>query len=199
MDVKDGEFLVRLARRAISEHLVHKRRIKSPVDVRGELKEKRGVFVTLRTHPSEELRGCIGFPEPVKPLIDAVIDAAISSATGDPRFYPVSPNELSHISIEVTVLTLPAPVKSVSPQDRLTEIEIGNHGLMIEKGLNRGLLLPQVPIEQGWNKEEYLAGICMKAGLPANAWMEKDTKLYRFEGIIFSEKEPEGAVEEKRY
>lgn len=199
MDVKDGELLVRLARRAVSEHLAGKRRIKAPGNVRGELKEKRGVFITLKTHPGEKLRGCIGFPEPVKPLIDAVIDAAISSATGDPRFYPVSPDELPHISIEVTVLTLPTPVKADSPQERLNEIEIGRHGLMIEKGLNRGLLLPQVPIEQGWNKEEYLEGISMKAGLPADAWMEKDTQLYRFEGIIFSEKEPAGNVEEKRF
>ncbi|MFQ5888013.1 MAG: TIGR00296 family protein, partial [Candidatus Hydrothermarchaeales archaeon] len=146
MDEKDGELLLKLSRRAISEYLKHGKVIKAPEDVKEELKEKRGVFVTLTTYPDKRLRGCIGFPEPIKPLIEAVIEAAISSATRDPRFHPVSLQELPHITVEVTVLTPPDTIDAKTPEETLEKIEIGRHGLIIEKGMCRGLLLPQVPV-----------------------------------------------------
>jgi uncharacterized protein (TIGR00296 family) len=194
MDASDGEFLVKLARKAISEYIDNGDVIPTPTEVKKGLKEKRGVFVTLTTHPEKRLRGCIGLPEPVKPLVEAVIDAAISSATKDPRFYPVSIQELSQITIEVTVLTRPKLIAVKSPEERLDLIELGRHGLIIEKGLSRGLLLPQVPVEQGWSIEEFMEGLCMKAGLSSDSWKKSDTKLYSFEGIIFSEVAPGGDV-----
>jgi uncharacterized protein (TIGR00296 family) len=199
MDEKDGEFIVQTARRAISEYLKNGEIIKAPEDIKEELKEKRGVFVTLNTYPAKELRGCIGLPEPIKPLDEALVEAAVSSATRDPRFHPISLHELPHITVEVTVLTPPQPIEAGRPEERLGKIEIGQHGLIIEKGGCRGLLLPQVPVEHGWGKEEYLACLCMKAGLSVDAWREKDAKLYRFEGVVFSEVRPEGPVEKKEF
>lgn len=144
------------------------------------LKEKRGVFVTL--HKKGELRGCIGYVEPIKPLYLATRDMAISAATEDPRFPPVTIEELPMIDIEITVL---------SPLERITDprlIEVGKHGLVIRKGFHSGLLLPQVPIEQGWTREEFLTGVCWKAGLPPDAWKEPDAELYVFTGQVFGEK-----------
>ena len=197
MDVTDGEFLVRLARQAIFEYLASGVVIQPPKEVDARYREKRGVFVTLHTYPAGGLRGCIGFPEPVKPLAAAVIESAVSAATGDPRFPPLTLDELAATVIEVTVLTPPERVIVREPEDYLRQIEVGRHGLIIEKGVYRGLLLPQVPGEQGWTCEEFLAGLCMKAGLPSSAWKDSSTRLYRFEGVIFSETEPGGAVFEK--
>lgn len=198
MDTSDGEFLVRLARKAIGEFLASGAVIQPPKDVDSVYLEKRGVFVTLHTHPAGRLRGCIGFPEPVKPLAAAVIESAISAATRDPRFPTLKLNELSGVVVEVTVLTPPEAITVVSAEERLRQVEVGRHGLIIEKGVYQGLLLPQVPVEQGWSGEEYLAGLCMKAGLPDSAWKETDTRLYRFEGDIFSETAPSGAIVEKK-
>ena len=110
LDLKSGEFLVRLARAAIEEYLRSGNVISPPADTPPHLFEKRGVFVTLKTFPAKELRGCIGFPEPIMPLVDATIEAAISAATKDPRFYPLSPRELDRVVVEVTVLTPPEPL-----------------------------------------------------------------------------------------
>ncbi len=197
MDATFGEFLVRLARKAIGEYLASGAVIRPPKDVNAKYLEKRGVFVTLHTYPVGRLRGCIGFPEPIKPLATAVIDSAISAATGDPRFPPLGLNELSGVVVEVTVLTPPELMIAENSDDYLRQIEVGRHGLIIENRVHRGLLLPQVPGEQGWNSEEFLAGLCMKAGLPESAWKERNTRLYRFEGAVFSETTPGGAVVEK--
>jgi len=194
MDIEAGELLVRLARRAIEHRLSTGRMIKPPETGRAELMEKRGVFVTLSTYPEKRLRGCIGFPEPVKPLLKALIEAAIAAATEDPRFQPLRYEELDKITVEVTVLS---PPELVEAREKLKAIEIGRDGLIIEKGFHRGLLLPQVPVEQGWSAEEFLAGLCMKAGLPPYAWMEEDARIYRFQGVIFSEREPGGRVERR--
>jgi uncharacterized protein len=197
MDATSGEFLVRLARKAIFEYLAGGVVIQPPKDADARYLEKRGVFVTLHTHPAGSLRGCIGFAEPIKPLAAAVIESAVSAATGDPRFPPLTLDELAATVIEVTVLTPPERVIARDPDDYLRQIEVGRHGLIIEKGLCRGLLLPQVPDEQSWSCEEFLAGLCMKAGLPESAWKDGITRLYRFEGVIFSETEPGGVVVEK--
>lgn len=147
--------------------------------------QKRGVFVTLTKHG--DLRGCIGFPYPVLPLKEALSDAAKSAATGDPRFSPVTAEEIPSLSVEVTVLTEPV-LLTVPPGERSNQIEIGKHGLIM-KGYGRsGLLLPQVPVEWGWNVREFLDHTCMKAGLPAKAWLESAVQVFTFEGQIFSEK-----------
>jgi AmmeMemoRadiSam system protein A len=136
--------------------------------------------VTLRKHG--QLRGCVGFTEPVYPLWEAVIRAAALAAFRDTRFFPVAKGELKDITIEVSVLSGLKPVKSAD------EIVIGKHGVVIRKGGNSGLFLPQVPVEQGWNRDEYLRYLCVeKAGLLPDDWKSADAQLYTFTTDVFSE------------
>ena len=144
-----------------------------------ELLEPRGAFVTLKT--GGQLRGCIGYVEPRVPLIEAVADNARSAALHDPRFTPVAPEELPEIELDISALTPLEPVQDVE------EIEVGRHGLMISCGPARGLLLPQVPVEWGWDREEFLEHTCLKAGLPPDSWRREDPELLCFEAEVFSE------------
>ena len=199
--IKDewGEFLVRLARRAAEEYVRYGKVIKPPEDTPPELWEKMGVFVTLNRHnvpPQMALRGCIGFPLPIYPLVEATIKAAIYAAVDDPRFPPVRESELDDLVIEVSVLTPPELVEG-PPEERPRKIKVGRDGLMIEKGIHSGLLLPQVPVEWGWDEEEFLAQTCWKAGLPPDCWLDEDTKVYRFTAEIFEEEYPRGPVRRK--
>ena len=156
--------------------------------------KKRGVFTTLRTFPSNELRGCIGYPLPTLPLGQALVNSAISAAVSDPRFKPVSFNEMGRITIEVSILTVPEEIEG-NPEERPKHVEIGRHGLLIESGFYSGLLLPQVPGEMGWRDPEvFLDATCAKAGLPPGCWRDSETKVYTFEGEIFEEEEPGGKV-----
>ena len=141
--------------------------------------ERCGIFVTLKKHG--ELRGCIGFVKGVEPLSEAIQEMAVAAATRDPRFSPVSSSELSEISLEVSVLTPMTEVKSIA------EIEIGRHGLMLLHGRHSGLLLPQVPVEWGWDVDEFLVNLCYKAGLPPGSHLEPGAKLLKFSADIFSE------------
>ena len=181
----DGQFLVKLARSAIESYLKDSTTIKVPEDVSYVLKEERGAFVTLTKEGN--LRGCIGYPEPVKPLAQAVIDVAIGAATGDPRFPRVTSIEMEKIHVEVSVLTKPELVNVQKPLEYLETIEVGRDGLIVEMGIYRGLLLPQVPVEWNWDIEEFLANTCMKAGLPADCWLQDGVKLYSFQSQIFEE------------
>jgi len=142
-----------------------------------KLYEKGAAFVTLTA--ADELRGCIGQVEAHVPLWDCVREMAIAAATQDPRFAPVQIDELPGLSFEITMLT---PLECV--EDPST-IVVGRDGLMIERGGARGLLLPQVPVEWGWDRETFLGHVARKAGLPADAWRDPRAKLYRFEGLIF--------------
>ncbi|MCL2687289.1 MAG: TIGR00296 family protein [Methanobrevibacter sp.] len=182
---KDGEYLIKIAKLAIETYLEKGEKIPTPEDCPPHLKEKLGVFVTL--NEQNELRGCIGYPEPIAPLIEATIDVAISAAVSDPRFPSLTKGELENIDIEVTVLTKPEILQVNSPSDYLTEIKIGEHGLIIEKEFNRGLLLPQVAPEHNMDSETFLAHTCMKAGLNSQCWLEEETKVYTFKGQIFKE------------
>ncbi len=146
------------------------------------LKDKRGVFVTLTS--SGELRGCIGYIKPVKPLVDSVVDMTYAAAKEDMRFNPVSPDELKNIRIEISVLSKLTPVQ----EDVENHIVIGKHGLFIVKGGRSGLLLPQVAKDNGWTVYQFLYNVCLKAGLPVDAWRDKDTKLYTFTADVFGEK-----------
>jgi len=142
------------------------------------------------------LRGCIGFPYPVKRLDEAIIDSAISAAVRDPRFPPLNRGELNEITVEVTVLTPPENIDS-RPVERPKHIKIGQDGLMIKKGVFSGLLLPQVAVEHNFDEEEFLTQTCLKAGLPPDCWLDEDTEVYVFRGQIFEETEPYGGVVEK--
>jgi uncharacterized protein len=181
----DGAFLVKLARSAIETYLNSSKIIQVPEDINPILKEERGAFVTLTKNG--DLRGCIGYPEPVKPLAQAVVEVAISAATQDPRFPPVTSLEMENIHVEVSVLTKPELIPVEKPSQYLQKIEVGVDGLIVEMGMYRGLLLPQVPVEWKWDTEEFLANTCMKAGLSPDCWLQEGVKLYSFQSQIFEE------------
>ena len=172
--------LLRIARATLESHI---RTGKSPEakPLTPRLAEKRGAFVTLQERG--ELRGCIGYVEAVRPLYQAVREMAVAASTEDPRFPPVEAAELDKIDIEITVLS---PLRPLPSPD---SVIVGKHGLVIRKGFRSGLLLPQVPVEQGWNREQFLANTCLKAGLPPSAYKEKDAQLFCFTGQVFGEKE----------
>jgi hypothetical protein len=191
---EDGALAVRLARASI-DHAV--KRVSMPeIGVPEKFSVETGAFVTLNTYPKHDLRGCIGYPGPYYPLKETLIRAA-REATRDPRFPPLRESELENIVVEVSLLTPPEPMKARNPKEYLAMVKIGTHGLIIERGGFRGLLLPQVPVEQGWGVEEFLGHTCMKAGLFADAWLDSRTKLYSFTGDVFCESEPRGRVARK--
>jgi len=175
---------------------------------RGELPDKKdlpsiffqhyGVFVTLHRFATHQLRGCIGIPEPIMPLKEALVEAA-TSATRDPRFPPLSAEELEDVIVEITVLTPPSLLQINQPKEYLSKVKIGRDGLIVEQGFYKGLLLPQVPVEQQWDVETFLGHTCMKAGLAPDAWIDDTTNVYAFQGQIFSELKPDGAVKEKSF
>jgi uncharacterized protein (TIGR00296 family) len=187
-----GENLVRLARRAVTEYLAES----TVIAPAGNFDTEAGVFVTLNYQTAkkeEHLRGCIGFPVSEKKIDQSVIEAAIAAATEDPRFPPVDLHELRNITFEVSVLTPPEEIRS-EPSEYRKVIKIGRDGLILRWKGGSGLLLPQVPVELKWNIDEYLAHICHKAGAPPEAWMDRGSKLYRFHAIVFKELGPGGSV-----
>ncbi|MBA3046218.1 MAG: TIGR00296 family protein [Euryarchaeota archaeon] len=191
---EDGALAVRLARASIDNAV---KRIPMPdIPVPEKFLAESGAFVTLSTYPKHELRGCIGYPGPYFPLKEALVRAA-REATRDPRFKPLKDNELDGITVEVSLLTPPVPLAVKNPKDYLTQIKIGHHGLIVERGGFSGLLLPQVPVEQGWGVEEFLAYTCKKAGLFGDAWQDPKTKLSTFTGEVFGEEKPRGTVTRK--
>lgn len=149
------------------------------LDLHEVFREKRGVFVTLKK--DGELRGCIGYPLPVKELLDAVMDNACSAAFSDPRFPPLGPEELEAVSIEISVLTVPRKV--AAPE----EVEVGRDGIIVSTSFCRGLLLPQVPLEQGWNRQQFLDYGCLKAGLPLAYWRSHPVTIETFQAQVFRE------------
>lgn len=193
---EEGKILITLARSTVKQYLETGKAIKPPKDTPKKLFEYCGVFVTINSlrGGEKELRGCIGYPYPTSPLVEAVIDSAINAATQDPRFEPLSANELSRVVFEVSVLTPPEPVKVKNPQEYLSKIKVGEDGLIVERGPYKGLLLPQVPVEWGWCEEEFLCQCCMKAGLPPDSWLTKAAKVHKFRAIIFEEETPNGEV-----
>jgi len=198
--LEEGEFLVKLSRRAVEEYLTKGIEVKPPKDAPKKLWEKMGVFVTINKLIEVEgrrvkrLRGCIGFPLPVMPLVEATIEAAISAATSDPRFPPLRIKELNSVVFEVSVLTVPQLVEVDSPKEYPSKIRIGVDGLIVERGFFKGLLLPQVAVEWNWSPEEFLSHCCMKAGLMPDAWLDEETKIYKFQAEIFEELDPKGRI-----
>lgn len=159
--------------------------------------ERRGVFTTLHTYPAHLLRGCIGIPEPVMSLQKALIESA-QSVIHDPRFPVLRASELEDIIVEITILTKPEIIEGRKEQI-LDEIIVGRDGLIIEKGFFKGLLLPQVPIEQNWDTKTFIEHTCLKAGLTPEDWKDKSTIIKKFTGQIFSEEKPLGPVKEKTF
>jgi len=171
--------LLSLARRAIEAYLSEHRRLRRGTDFDAVAPESRGAFVTLTTR-SGDLRGCIGTILPVGPLDETVARMAVAAAVEDPRFLPVSPQELLTLRIEISALTVPEPA---DPE----RIEVGRHGLIVTRGSRKGLLLPQVAPEWGWDRVQFLGQTCRKAGLPAEAWREPGTLLEWFEAEVWGE------------
>jgi len=168
-----------LARSAIREVLEETKERKTAI-LDPVFREKRGAFVTLKV--DGRLRGCIGYPLPYKPLQETVSEMAVAAATQDYRFKPLGREELSRTRIEISVLSLPSEVKDPA------QIDVGRHGLIISKGLAKGLLLPQVPVEYGWDRETYLRHACLKAGLDENEW-KKGVTIEVFTAQVFSEED----------
>jgi len=147
------------------------------------LKLKAGAFVTLKI--KDELRGCIGFITSDQPLFDTICEVAKHAAVQDPRFPPLTPQEFNSIDIEISVLS---PMKKISDYD---EIIIGKHGLLVEEGFHRGLLLPQVATENDYSVQQFLTSICMKAGLSPDLWQRKKINLKVFTALVFNEERGE--------
>jgi MEMO1 family protein len=171
--------LLKMARQSVETRVRDRSIAAVPVDEPSALQQDRGAFVTLME--KGELRGCIGYIAPMKSLIETVRDVAGYAALNDRRFPPVVANELPQLDYEVSVLS---PLRHV--QD-VKQIQVGTHGLLIKKGPYEGVLLPQVPVEQGWNRATFLEEICRKAGLPPNAWRDEDADLFTFTAIVFGD------------
>ena len=172
---KDGDKLLALARAAIYN---------KDVKISG-FEDKSGVFVTIYLESDDSIRGCIGYPEPILPLKDAIIAAAKAAAFEDPMFGPLEDD--IKIKIEISVLTKPKLLEVKNSKDYLKEIKVGRDGLIVRHSGYQGLLLPQVATGQDWDSEHFLEEACLKAGLSQNEWMELGTKIYTFQAQIFKE------------
>ncbi|HID72087.1 MAG TPA: TIGR00296 family protein [Thermoplasmata archaeon] len=189
---EEGKIAVKLARDSVEAAV--KGVNLQPRALPDTFKKKYGAFTTLKTFPNLLLRGCIGIPEPIMPLAKAVVESAVSACLNDPRFPPVQEYELDEIVVEVSLMTKPELIQVSSPDEYLNKIKIGKDGLVLKGELNSGLLLPQVPVEWGWDVKRFLEAICEKSGLRKDCWKEKDIKLYRFQAEIFHELSPYGEI-----
>jgi len=180
LDQKERKRLLTLARASMESSVTQK-----PLPDFGKLpdkfQEECGAFVSL--HKNGELRGCIGYILPVKPLSETILEMAKAAALHDNRFYPVVQNELAQIDIEISVLTPPVEIPSYH------EFQVGQHGIFIKLRGRQAVFLPQVAVEQKWDKETTLQHLCAKAGLPENAWQDPNMEFSVFEAIVFGEKE----------
>jgi uncharacterized protein len=180
LTIEEKRTLLHIARSAIVSALERKTlpQLKNQLEA---LNRRSGVFVTLRI--GEDLRGCIGYIEPLFPLADAAREVAVKAALEDPRFMPLTLSELNKITIEMSVLS------SLSKLEDIEKIEIGTHGLVIDAGYRRGLLLPQVATEYRWDRKQFLKQTALKAGLTPDAWKQKEIKLFTFTVEKFDESE----------
>ncbi len=193
-----GALAVAWARRALAAALQGRRVAEAALAEEGPtsavLDAPRGVFVTLRSFPDRQLRGCVGFPRASYPLRTAVARAAVAAGLDDPRFPPVGLEELDRLVVEVSLLTEPAPLDEARREEWPELIQVGRHGLIVEERNHGGLLLPQVAPEQGWDSREFLAGTCEKAGLPPGAWRRPGVRVLTFEALVFEEERPAAAA-----
>ncbi len=210
MQTKHAALLIRLARLAIlarfdarwQELLSH---VEAKAKIISELNQHNGIFVTLNEWPSGKLRGCIGFVHSNLPLWQTVQQAALAAAFNDPRFVPLTQEELDNITIEISVLSQPEIIKTADEaiqtekQEKalLKKIEIGKHGLIIESGFYSGLLLPQVATEYKWDSKQFVQQTCWKAGLNKDCWKQQGVVIYRFSAEVFTETKPRGEVKKE--
>jgi AmmeMemoRadiSam system protein B/AmmeMemoRadiSam system protein A len=176
---QDKNELLALARKSVEHAIENQKAYDPPASASEALNQERGAFVTLKE--DGQLRGCIGYTSPIKPLYMTVRDTATLAAVRDPRFQPVAAAELPKLHYEVSVL---------SPLRRVTDIEqikVGQHGLIMKNGDNEGLLLPQVPVEQGWDRHTFLEETCNKAGMRRDCWKDEDTDIFSFTAVVFGE------------
>lgn len=200
--LEDGRTLIKFARNNIEFFLKNSKRITIPDDLKNKFKDNYGAFVTLNVYnvKGNPLRGCIGYIEPNFPLYDVVHKVSVSSAIEDSRFPRVTLEEMDNIVIEISILTPPKLIEVSDPNEYLEKIVIGQDGLIAEKGMRRGLLLPQVPVDydRNWDVETFLQHTCSKAWLSPDAWRDiKSTKIYSFQAILFEEESPRGEVVRK--
>lgn len=192
-NLMQGKKLIKLARDSISSNFKGDG-VSVDDDIKKEFNEKQGVFVTLTKEG--ELRGCIGFAEPVMELWKGVVEAAKAAAFEDPRFSPLEKRELKDIAVEVSVLSKPKLIEVSNHEEYLNKIKIGRDGLVIRGDYGSGLLLPQVAPEWGWDVKEFLENTCRKAGMDGGCWKDLDNKLYSFRAQIFSGEK--GKIVEKK-
>lgn len=178
LSAREQSILLSIARQAIDDYV---RTDQYEVEPREEkaLNSRSGCFITIKQN--NQLRGCIGNFQSELPLFREVAEMAVASATKDPRFYPLQEKDLNNYALEISVLS---PLHKI---EQIEEIEVGNHGIYLEKSFHRGVLLPQVASEHGWDRETFLRQTCVKAGLPTNAWQADDAEIYIFSAQIFNE------------
>ncbi|MFI5252778.1 MAG: AmmeMemoRadiSam system protein A [Bacteroidota bacterium] len=174
----DQRLLLSLARQAIASAVNNQPKIDLH-DFPAALQEQLGAFVTL--YEDDDLRGCIGYLTAVLPLAETVSDAAVKAALCDPRFMPVNPSELGNLKIEISILS---PLKTIS---NVEEIQVGRDGILIEAPGKKGVLLPKVAVEYGWDRDRFLRETSIKAGGPADLWKKPDSKIYTFTADVFCE------------
>jgi hypothetical protein len=196
LSLKQGSGLVALARKSISYYFASGILL-SETPFESSFKEKQGCFVSLHSFPKNELKGCVGFPLPVMPLWQACIQASVSAAFEDSRFSVLKISELSKTLIEVSVLSKPEELKC-KKEELPEKVKVGKHGLIVSKGFNSGLLLPQVAQSFNWSSAEFLEQCCLKAGLPSDSWKKPSCKIETFEAQVFKEETPEGKVVEEK-
>ncbi len=196
LSLAQGGTLISLARRSLDSIVRTGDADTESYPAEPYLREKRGAFVTLKVMEgaAENLRGCVGFPYPVKELGNAVLEAAIAAASEDPRFAPVTVTELDRILVEVSALTLPQAFRASRAQDLPSQVQIGKDGLVVSDETRSGLLLPQVAIEFGLGPSDFLSEACMKAGLLPDAWLTNSITVKKFQAEVFAEERPNGPV-----
>jgi uncharacterized protein len=191
--LKEGQHLVNVARDIVERLFDDRRPSLEPLI---QTNVKAGVFVSIHDCSTGEniLRGCVGFPLPRGEFCSSLEEAAIAAATQDPRFSPISKEELGKVIFEVSVLNRPELISVAKPTDYLTMVKIGVDGLMLSWGEHSSLLLPQVALEFNWTVDEFLSNMCHKAGLTPDMWMNKDIKIYKFNCVIFRESKPRDGI-----
>lgn len=196
LTLNQGRFLVKYARAVIESHFGAETP-DIPKEMLCLMEERQRVFVLLKGYPHNGIRGYTGYAESAMPLNRVIAEVALSAALRSPKFPPVRQSELGHLIVEVSLLTEPRHVRVDDPLEYPENIEVGMDGLIIHKGFFKGLLLPQFPVERGWNSKEFLSKTCIRGGFDPDSWSKDDIILHKFNAQIFRELEPRGDIVER--